>query len=80
MAIFGVPGEYLNAYMPEDKFILLNIERDFVDIICEVNSKHKKKLRLGNGVKVIYLRLLKFLYVCMDSVLLWYDIYSKTLK
>ena len=48
--------------------------------MCEVNPKHKKNLRVDNGVKVLYLRLMKALYGCMDSTLLWYDIYSKTLK
>ena len=40
--IFDVPRAYLNADMPEDKFILLKIEGKFVDIMCEVNPKHKK--------------------------------------
>ena len=35
---------------------------------------------MDNGVKVIYLILLKYLYGLMESVLLWYDIYSRTLK
>ena len=33
-----------------------------------------------NGVKVLYLRLLKALYICMEYAILWYDLYSKTLK
>ena len=65
MDIFDVPGAYLNDDMPEDKFILF---------------KHKKNVRVENGVKVLYLRLLEALYECMESALLWYDIYSKTLK
>ena len=44
VAIFDVPGAYLNTDTPEDKFILLNIEGDFVDIMCEVNPKHKKNV------------------------------------
>ena len=80
MAISDYPGAYLNADMPEDKFILLNIEGEFVDIMCEVNPKHKKKLRVDNGVKVLYLRILKDLYGCMESAQLWYYLYSKTLK
>ena len=39
--IFDVPGVYLNADTPEDKFILLNIEGKFVDIMSEVNTYHK---------------------------------------
>ena len=37
MAIFDIPGAYLNLYMPEDKFLLLKLGDDFVNIICEVN-------------------------------------------
>ena len=48
--------------------------------MCKVNPKHKKNVRVDNGVKVLYLRLLKALYGCMESALLWYDLYSKTLK
>ena len=58
MTIFNVPGSYLNSDIPEDKFILLNIEGGFVDIMCEVNPKHKKIVRVENGVKVIYLQLM----------------------
>ena len=41
MDVFDVHGAYLSADMPED-FILINIEGKFVDIMCEVNPKHKK--------------------------------------
>ena len=50
-----------------------------MDIICEVNPKHKKILHVENGVKVLYLSLLKYLYGCMEYAILWYYIYSKTL-
>ena len=60
--IFDVPGAYLSADIPEDKLILLKIEREFVDIMCKVNPKNKKNVCVGNGVKVLYLRLLKALY------------------
>ena len=73
--IFDFPGAYLNSDTPEDKFILLEIEGDFVDIMCEVNPEQKKNVRVENGVKVIDLRLLKALYGCIESAVLWYDIY-----
>ena len=47
--------------------------------MCEVNPKHKKNVRVENGVKVLYLLLLKSLYGCMESALLWYDLYLNTL-
>ena len=37
VVIFDVPGAYLNADMPQDKFIQLKIEGEFVDIMCKVN-------------------------------------------
>ena len=51
-----------------------------MDIMCEVNPEHKKTLSVENGVKVLYLRLLKALYVCMESALICYHLYSKTIK
>ena len=42
VAIFDVPGVHFNAYMPGDKFIILKIEREFVDILCEENPEPKK--------------------------------------
>ena len=53
VAIFDVPAAYLNEDMLEDKFILLKIEVEFVDIMCEVNPEHKKNVRVENGVKVL---------------------------
>ena len=78
--LFGVHGAYLNSDIPEDKFILLNFEGRFVDIMCELNPKHKKNVSVENVLKVLYLRLLKALYGFMESALLWCDLYSNTLK
>ena len=75
MKISDVPGAYLNAEIPEDKFILLKIERYFVDIMCEVNPKHEKNVCVGNVVKLLYLRLLKALYGYMDSKIMWCGLY-----
>ena len=80
VAIFDVPGAYLMTDMPEDKCILLKIKGEFVDIICKVKPKHKKNVRVENELRVIYLKLMKALYVCMESALMWYDLYSKTLN
>ena len=39
---FDVPGEFLQAELPEDKFLLLRLSGDFVDIMCQINPEHKK--------------------------------------
>ena len=45
MAIFDVPGAYLNDNMPEDNIVLLKLEDDFVDIMCEVNPEFIKEVQ-----------------------------------
>ena len=45
MVIFDVPGAYLNSNMPEDKFVLLKLEDDFVDIMCEINPEFIKEVQ-----------------------------------
>ena len=80
VAIFDVPGAYLNAYMPDDKFVLLKLEGEFVDIMCEVNPEYTNDVRHEQGKKVLYLRVLKALYGCIESALLWYEMYSSTLE
>ena len=80
MEIFDVPGSYLNSDMPEDKLIFLKIKGEFSDIMCELNPEKKKNVRVGNEVKVIQLQLMKALYGCMESTLLWYDKYPKNFK
>ena len=40
----------------------------------------QKNVRVQNEVKVIYLRLLKALYGCMESALMCYDLHFKPLK
>ena len=37
VAIFDVPGAYLQTEMPKGKHVLLVIRNEFVDILCEVN-------------------------------------------
>ena len=37
MVIFDAPCAYLNYDMPEEKFLLLKLEDEFVDIMCKVN-------------------------------------------
>ena len=61
-------------------YTLLQLEGVSVDIMCEVNTMYKKFVCLENGKRVLYLRLLKALYGCVKSALLWYELFSTTLK
>ena len=51
-----------------------------MDIVCQVNPEHTKKLLIKNGVKVLYLKLMKTLYGCMNYAILWYELRTKTLN
>ena len=44
------------------------------------NPPLKPMVRMKNGKKVLYLRILKALYGCVESGLLWYQIFTDKLK
>jgi len=54
VAVLDVPGAYLHADLPADKFVLLKIEGQFVDIMVDVNPEFKEDVRFENGKKVLY--------------------------
>ena len=52
--IFDVPGAYLHAEVPKGKTILMKLRGEFVDIMCEVNSKYQQYVHIEGGKKVLY--------------------------
>ena len=71
VAVFDVPGAYLHADIPPDKFVLLKIEGQFVNIMVDVNHEFKEDVRFENGKKVLYVQILKALYGMIKCALLW---------
>ena len=80
VAIFDVPGAYLQAEMPKEKKLLMKLRGQFVDIMCEVNEEYKKYVIYENGKKVLYLQVLQAIYGCIESALLWYNLFATILK
>ena len=78
VAIADIAGAYLFADM--DEYILLRLTGQSVDLLCKVNKEYEKYVTYENGVKVLYLELAKALYGCVRSALLWYELFTKTLK
>ena len=39
VTVFDVPGAYLQTDLPKDKFVLLMLEDQFVDIMCSINPE-----------------------------------------
>ena len=79
-AISDVPGVYLHALMPPEKRILLKLKNKFVDIMCEINPEYLPHVRYEGKTKVLYLRVLRAIYGCLETSLLWYNLYSTTLQ
>jgi hypothetical protein len=80
VAIFDIPGAYLHAEMPKDKTVLMKFRGQFADIMSKVNLEHAKNIVYENGKKVLYIKVLQAIYGCIESALLWYNLYASTLK
>jgi Reverse transcriptase (RNA-dependent DNA polymerase) len=78
VATADVVGAYLHALMPD--YVLMKLVGDAVDIMCSVNPRYNEFVAIEHGKKVLYLRLLKALYGCVKSALLWYDLFTGKLK
>ena len=79
VGVADVPGAYLHAEFPKDKKVILRLVGVFVDIMCKANPDYKQYVAYEGNKKVLYLRVLRALYGCLESALLWYDLYSSTL-
>ena len=77
---FDVPGEYLHASLSDYKVAHMKFECEFVDIMCKVNPEYEHFVTYEKGKKVLYVLILKEIYVMIESALLWYDFFSTILS
>lgn len=80
VGLLDVSGAYLRSVFPPDQFIILKFEGEFVDIMIDVNPMYASEVRMENGKKVLYVRLIQALYGCMESASLWYNLFSEKLQ
>lgn len=78
VATADVAGAYLKADM--DDFVIMKLSGRDVEIFCEMNDDYSKFVVIENGQKVLYVRLLKALYGCVKSALLWYRLFTEHLQ
>jgi hypothetical protein len=78
VATADVAGAYLKAEFED--FVVLRIEGESVNIMCRVSEHYNKFVVYESGKKVLYLQLLKALYGCVKSALLWYELFMGTLQ
>ena len=77
---FDIPGAFLQAEMSEDKLLLLKFRDVFVDMMCEINPEHKKNIIYENGKQVLYMKIVRALYGCIEASLQWYKCYTEVLE
>ena len=62
-----------------EDFVVVKLVGDEVDIISNLNSVYREYVTTENGKKVLYLQLVKALYGCIKSALLWYECFTNCL-
>ena len=65
-----------NAYMPDDKFVLIKFDNKFVDIMCDVNPELVEDKRVENGRNGIVLKNSKSFFTDALSLLYYGTISS----
>jgi hypothetical protein len=78
VATADVTGAYLHADMND--FVVIKLTGDAVGLMCKANPKYQVFTTVEQGQNVLYLQLLKALYGCVQSALLWYDLFVSTLQ
>ena len=58
----------------------MQIRDEFVDVMCEFNPEYIPYVRYYNGRKLLYVNIIRAIYGCIDSALLWYKLYSEMLE
>jgi hypothetical protein len=80
IATCDIPGAFLQADWPADRDCYLKFEGAMVSMICDIDSKYKKKIVYGkNGRKYMYAKLTKAVYGTLLGAILFYEKLSKQL-
>ena len=76
---------FLQAEMANDKLVLLKLKGKFVEMMCEINPEYKNHIcyqtnKFGKRIKVLYMKVIRAIYECMEAALQWYKMFTGTLK
>jgi hypothetical protein len=79
VATCDVEGAYLHADM--DELVVMVVEGNMVEYLVQANPERYAPFVIYNrdGKKLLYVELLKALYGCVKSALLWFKLLSSTL-
>ena len=81
----SIMAEIVNAAKERRKVaswdvVIVKFEGDSVDIMCQVNPAYEEFVEIKRGKGFVFFQLLKALYGCLRSALLWYNLYVSILK
>ena len=77
VATADIVGAYPLVDMKDN--VIVKLTGNSVGIMCKANEKYKDFITTENKKEVIYLKLDKALYGCVQSALLWYHTFTKEL-
>lgn len=77
-ATADVGGAFLLSDITD--FVLIKLDGEVVDIICEANPSYTEYVTNENNKKVLYMKLRKSLYGIMQAAILWYETFSGCLR
>ena len=66
--------------MPDDKLVLLRFKGKLADMLGKINVEYKKQIRYKHGKKVLYVRVIRAIYGCIESALQLYKLFTNTLQ
>ena len=78
VATADVVRAYLLADMEDYTVVVLKGKS--VDLMFQMKPSYEKFITMENGKKVLYIQLIKVLYGCMHSALLWYYMFKGKLE
>ena len=78
VAVSDVVGAYLLAEMKDH--VIIKLTGTAVGFLCDANKKYKEFVTLEKGREVIYLKLERALYGCIQSALLLYNTFVTKLE
>ena len=71
-------GAYLHAEI--DDFVMIKLQGRIMDILSKMIPEYKKFVVYKNSTVTLYMQLMKALYGCIKSALLWYELFTGELR
>ena len=60
--------------------MVIKLQGNIVDILCNMKPEYTKFVVYENGKAILYMQLIKALYGCIKSALLWYELFTGELR